>query len=131
MTRERSGFTLIEMLIVVVVIGLLAAIAIPRFSKARDRSFLAAVRSDLENMALSQDLYHHDNNVYADDPTNLDQSFTTGVNITINEFSGAGWAATVTHDGLPGESCGMFYGNASPANATPAVTGGAVYCTIN
>ena len=131
MTLQRSGFTLIEMLIVVVVIGILAVIAIPRFNKAREKSFLSAVRSDLENMAISQAVYHSDNNVYADDPLNLDQSITTGVNISINEFSGAGWAATVTHDGLPTESCGMFYGNASAANATPAVSAGAVYCTMN
>lgn len=131
MTRERSGFTLIEMLIVVVVIGLLAAIAIPRFNSVRERSFLSAVRSDLENMALAQAVYHSDNSLYADDPANLDQSITTGVNISINEHSGTGWAATVTHDGLPTESCGMFYGNASAANATPAVSAGAVYCTMN
>ncbi len=130
MSRGRSGFTLIELLIVVVVLGVLAVIAIPRLNKARERSFMAAIRSDLENMALSQAVYHDDYNIYADDPVNLDQSFTTGVNISINENTGQGWAATATHDGLAGQSCGMFYGNGSPANATPATTAGAVYCTI-
>ena len=131
MYRDRDGFTLVEILLVVVVIGILATIAIPKFTSARNKSFLAALRSDLENMALSQAVYHSDNQIYADDPTNLDQNFTIGVTISINENSGSGWAATATHTGLPGENCAMIYGNGSPSNATPATTPGIVYCTIN
>ena len=131
MPRDRHGFTLIELLLVLVVLGILTAVAIPRFNAVRHKGFLSAMRSDLENMALSQAVYFSDYAIYADDPVNLDQSFTTGVTISINENSSQGWAATATHGGLPGESCGMFYGNGSAANATPAVTAGAVYCTIN
>ncbi|HYH78457.1 MAG TPA: prepilin-type N-terminal cleavage/methylation domain-containing protein, partial [Longimicrobium sp.] len=36
--RNNKGFTLIELMIVVVIIGILAALAIPRFSKASDRA---------------------------------------------------------------------------------------------
>lgn len=45
---NKNGFTLIELLIVVAIIGLLAAIAVPKFSVYRDRGYATAVRSDVK-----------------------------------------------------------------------------------
>ena len=129
--NRRNGFTLIELLTVVVIIGILAVIAIPRFVNARHKGFLSALRSDLENFALVQEAYHSDHNIYANSVTLLDNTFTQGVNIAINESDNTGWAATATHPGLSGEHCAMYFGTGSPSNATPALTAGAVYCTIN
>jgi len=42
----NKGFTLIELMIVIAIIGILAAIAIPRFNAYRNKSFTAAVISD-------------------------------------------------------------------------------------
>jgi prepilin-type N-terminal cleavage/methylation domain-containing protein len=57
MKGARQGFTLVELVIVVVVIGILATIAIPKFSSTREKSFVAAVRSDLRNLASQQEIY--------------------------------------------------------------------------
>jgi prepilin-type N-terminal cleavage/methylation domain-containing protein len=127
----RRGFTLVELLLVLVVLGVLTSVAIPRFNSVRHKGFLSALRSDLENMALGQEAYFADYNTYAGSAASLDMNFTTNVNITINENTPQGWAATATHPGIPGENCGMYYGGASAANATPAITPGAVFCTIN
>jgi len=43
---DNKGFTLIELMIVIAIIGVLAAIAIPRFSVYRNKSFAAAAISD-------------------------------------------------------------------------------------
>ena len=51
--KSRHGFTLIEMLITVVVIGSLAAIVAPQFAGTRERALDATVVSDLRN-ALAQ-----------------------------------------------------------------------------
>jgi len=128
MKNQQGGFTLIELLIVVVVLGILATIAIPTFSAMREKSYIAAVTSDLKNLASQQEIYLSDNHAYATGVRDLDLIVTDNVVLSVNEATGTGWAATGTHSGLVGAQCGIFYGSASATNASPATTGGTVVC---
>jgi type IV pilus assembly protein PilA len=59
--KREEGFTLVELLIVVAIIAILAAIAIPQFSKYRMRSYKSEVDSDTKNAYTAAQAYLTDN----------------------------------------------------------------------
>jgi type IV pilus assembly protein PilA len=69
---KKQGFTLVEIMIVVAIIGLLAAIAIPSFMKARTQSQLNACMNNLRQIAAAKEQWGLENKkVAADAPSDL------------------------------------------------------------
>ena len=62
MLKRLKGFTLIELLIVVAIIAILAAIAVPNFLEAQTRSKVSRVRADQRSLATALEAYYIDNN---------------------------------------------------------------------
>jgi prepilin-type N-terminal cleavage/methylation domain-containing protein len=65
---ERKGFTLIELLIVVAIIAILAAIAVPNFLEAQTRSKVSRMQTDLRTLSLGVDSYTVDHNRFPRQP---------------------------------------------------------------
>jgi type II secretion system protein G len=82
LARGSRGFTLIELLIVVAIIAILAAIAVPNFLEAQVRSKVSRCKSDMRTLATAMESYKIDANHYppdilyygpASDPTRIEQ----------------------------------------------------------
>ncbi len=80
--RNKKGFTLIELMIVIAIIGILAAIAIPQFTAYKKRGYNASAKSDLKNIYTAAQAY------FGDHPT---ETFTTTAHLAPFGYqSGAG-----------------------------------------
>ena len=62
--RSVRGFTLVELLLVLVILGTLAAIVIPKFSGRTEQARVAAAKTDIANISSSLNMYEVDNGTY-------------------------------------------------------------------
>ena len=69
--RGEEGFTLIELMVVVLIIAILLAIAIPSFLGARSKAQDRASQSNARNALTAEKTYYTDNQVYTDVPANM------------------------------------------------------------
>ena len=98
--KNSKGFTLIELMIVIAIIGILAAIAIPQFTAYRQRGFNAASMSDLRNAATAQEAFYTDSQSYSsvvDDLTSRGYTPTLNVSPFTTKGSTAGYTMTAKH----------------------------------
>lgn len=95
--KAKSGFTLVEILIVVVILGILAAIVIPQFTSASTEAKESALVSDLQAMRSQIELYKiHHNDELPGDPNNSSNGvdFETAMTSATNQDGEVGTTAT-------------------------------------
>jgi len=85
--RGQKGFTLIELMIVVAIIGILAAIAIPQFASYRKKSYNTQAKAELKSFYTACQAYFSDHPMNSTTPCNLDlvaANFKNSNAVTIN-----------------------------------------------
>ncbi len=104
MLRNTKGFTLIELMIVVVIIGILAAIAIPNFISMQDRAKEASVKSNCHTAQLAaEDFSVTNDGVYSANVAGFTPALPGQVLLT-NPFTKAATEPVDAAAGNPGES---------------------------
>jgi len=104
--RSRRGFTLVEIMLVVIIIGVLAAMVIPRFAGRTEQAKIARVKSDLAAIGLALDLYELDLGRY---PKSLAELVAKDAPSGLSEEMRKQWNGPYLKKGLPKDPWGRDY----------------------
>jgi type IV pilus assembly protein PilE len=115
---NKNGFTLIELIITVAIVGILASIAYPSYTNSLRKSNRSAAQSVLMDIAQRQSQYLVENRSYA--------ASTSAVNVTVPSKVSSTYTITVTNSAGPPPS---FTATATPIAGTNQVSDGVL--TIN
>jgi prepilin-type N-terminal cleavage/methylation domain-containing protein len=105
-SRNNAGFTLVELAVVIVIIGVLAAFAVPRFRASVERSKAAEAFNYLAAVQSAQERYHARQSTYATTIDDLDIKFTAPKYFTVGAIAAGStasledsWTLTLTRSG--------------------------------
>lgn len=115
MKHISKGFTLIEVMIVVVIIGILASIAYPSYQEYVRRTNRAEGQAFLQDLAARQERYFSQNNIYTTDPSKLGSgtgSETGRYTVTITAPAGSGGYLLTAAPSFSDTKCGNLTLNA-------------------
>ncbi|MBN1268001.1 MAG: type II secretion system major pseudopilin GspG [Kiritimatiellae bacterium] len=105
----RGGFTLIEILLVVVIIGILVGVALPRLGGRKREAEISAAKADIANISTALNLYELDNGEY---PPSLEGLITS-------PGGAQNWRGPYLQKGMPKDPWGNPYLYSRPGSHNP------------
>lgn len=124
--RPPRGFTIIEMLVVLVVLGVLATLGFARLQSSKDKATIASMNSDLRAVAEEQEAFYFDHRFYSPTADSLNPNYTIGNLVTIHEATASGWSGSVSNPKVT-RVCYVVVGNAAAVGS--AVNDGVISCS--
>jgi prepilin-type N-terminal cleavage/methylation domain-containing protein len=123
---NRRGFTLLELIVVAVILGLLASIAIERFANVKEKTYLAAMKADLRNLVTAEIVFSTDSLRFTAviGSGGLTYQVSTGNTTPSIVLTGDGFTARVGNTNTP-RTCVIFMGSTPIA---PAINEGEPAC---
>jgi general secretion pathway protein G len=112
---SRPGFTLFELLVVIVVIGILAAIVAPDIFRNVGDANIGAAKTQIENLGLGLDQYRLDTHVYP----STEQGLASLRTLPVRGTAPTGWRGPYLRREIPNDPWGHPYLYLSPGKANP------------
>lgn len=120
---NKKGFTLIELMIVVVIIGILAAIAIPRFTSIKDEANKSSCRANMHQIATAENMYYAVANTYTANSGDLDDYIGGGNVWTCPRTNNTAYGFTAPTSDTFNVPCPFGAGTAATDHGTVTDTG--------
>lgn len=127
MRRPRIGFTFVELLMAMTVLGVLSAVAVPRYRSFKERAYLAAMRTELGSLRVAEEAYWTENMAYSADTSSLDWNGSGHITLKISSLDlSSGYTAVASHSSAPSLQCATSVGR----DASTAASGDIVCTTL-
>lgn len=94
--RGQSGFTLVEILVVMVIIGILVTVGVSSFGGAQKKGRDARRKEDIRQIANALEMYYHDNDTY---PESTDDGRILGCGTDESPLTPCNWGSIFEHNG--------------------------------
>jgi general secretion pathway protein G len=145
--KGRQGFTIVELLVVVSIMGLLASMALPRLAMLKQKALTASMVSDLRNLLTTQEAFVSSHGDYAGGVIpgpeipgvggagRASLLLSEGVQLTVTYQTtpslGEGWSAIAQHPAVSdpdADECGVFVGHISYSPNAAVTSPGRTVC---
>jgi len=98
----KKAFTLIELLIVIAIIAILTAIAVPQFNKYKEKAYVTAMMSDARNLIAAEEAYYAEHGNYTTSLDALDVNLSGNNNAHIQSANVTFYKFKITNVRVPG-----------------------------